>query len=142
MRFLIAEDDNISLKIMQNFLSEYGDCDVVTDGNKAIETFKMSWFNSLPYDLICLDIMMPNVDGQQALIQIRDIEKGMGVGRKDRVKVIMTTALDDPKNVFQALFKGGAGSYIVKPVSKKKLVDEMTKLGIAEKLKTDLNIIL
>ncbi len=134
MRFLIVEDDFTSRRILQKFLCAYGECDIAVDGNEAIDAFKMSWVNSTPYDLICLDIMMPNLDGQQALSKIRDIEIEMGISDVDRVKVIMTTALDDPKSVFRSLFKGGAASYIVKPVSKQKLLDEMTKIGLIEKM--------
>jgi two-component system chemotaxis response regulator CheY len=42
----------------------------------------------------------------------------------------MTTALDDPKNVVQAFYKGKATSYIVKPIAKKKLLEEIEKLGL------------
>jgi two-component system chemotaxis response regulator CheY len=76
-----------------------------------------------------MDIMMTNMDGQKTLTQIRKIEKDSGVATRDEVKVIMTTALDDPKNV-EASLKSGAASYIVKPISKQKLYDEISKLGL------------
>ncbi len=130
MRFLIVEDDITNRKIMEKMLSEYGQCDIAVDGQKAVEAFKRSWVNSKPYDLICMDIMMPILDGQQALNQIREIEREMAIKDHDRVKIIMTTALDDPKNVFKALYSGEAASYIVKPISKKKLLEEVQKLGL------------
>ena len=73
---------------------------------------------------------MPNVDGQQALKEIREIEKEMGIKASNKVKVIMTTALKDPKNVMEAFYKGGASSYIVKPIKKQKLLEEVQKLGL------------
>lgn len=134
MRVLIAEDDLVSQKIMQKFFAPYGDCDIAADGREAVEAYKLSWLKKKPFDLICMDIMMPNMDGQQALNEIRVLEKEMDIKDSDRVKVIMTTALDDPKNVFKALYKGGAVSYIVKPVSKDKLLEEVRKLGLSNKV--------
>ena len=39
-----------------------------------------------PYDLICLDIMMPEMDGQEALNAIRQMEMAAGIVGKDRTK--------------------------------------------------------
>ena len=132
MKVLIVEDDFSSRRILQSILSAYGECNIAVDGREAVEAYKMSWLQSKPYDLICMDIMMPNVDGMQALEVIRDIEKEMDVREQDGVKVIMTTALDDPKPVVRAYYKLGAISYIVKPISKKKLLDEVQNLGLLE----------
>ncbi|KPK02406.1 MAG: chemotaxis protein CheY [Nitrospira bacterium SG8_35_4] len=129
MKILIVEDDFTNRKIMQKILSDYGDCDMAFDGNEAIEAFQQSLEEKKPYDLICMDIMMPNMDGQEALTRIRQLEKKSGIATRNEVKVIMTTALDDPKNVVNSL-KSGAASYIVKPISKQKLVDEISKLGL------------
>ncbi len=130
MRVLIVEDDFSSRKILQTIISDHGTCDIAIDGKEAIEAYKMSWLNSTPYDLICMDIMMPNVDGLQALAEIRKIEKEMAVKERDGVKVIMTTALDDPRTVVESYYKLGATSYIVKPIGKEKLLKEVEKLGL------------
>ncbi len=130
MRVLIVEDDFSSRKILQTIISNHGTCDIAIDGKEAIEAYKMSWLNNTPYDLICMDIMMPNVDGLQALAEIRKIEKEMDIKEKDGVKVIMTTALDDPKTVVESYYKLGATSYIVKPIGKQKLLQELEKLGL------------
>lgn len=132
MRVLIVEDDFTSRKILQRILSAYGDCDIAVNGRQAVNAYKTSWLKSKPYDLICMDIMMPDVDGLQALKEIREIENEMDVKARDAVKVIMTTALDDPRTVVRAFYKGGAASYIVKPISKQKLIEELHKLGLIE----------
>jgi len=129
MKILIVEDDFTNRKIMQKILSAYGDCDMAFDGNEAIEAFELALEEGKTYDLICMDIMMPNMDGQEALSEIRRLEKDAKISAKDEVKVIMTTALDDPKNVVSSL-KSGAAAYIVKPISKQKLFDEISKLGL------------
>jgi two-component system, chemotaxis family, chemotaxis protein CheY len=130
MKILIVEDDFISRRILKEILSDYGNCDVVVDGEEAIQAFQLAHEEQAPYDLICLDIMMPNMDGHEALTRIREYEKGRGIQGASEVKVIMVTALDDPKTVFKAYYRGGATSYIVKPIEKEKLVEELRVLGL------------
>ena len=132
MRILVVEDDFVSRKLLQKLLGHYGECDIAVDGKEAIDAFTMAVEEGKPYDLISMDIMMPNVDGQQALKEIRQIEKNRSIPVNKEVKVIMTTALDDPKNVVESLYKGGAASYIIKPIDKKKLIEEVRKLGLLD----------
>ena len=129
MRILIVEDDFGSRVLMKKLLSGYGSCDVVVDGEEAINSFKIAWEEKKPYNLIMMDIMLPEIDGQEALQRIRAYEREIGLSDVNRVKVIMTTALGDPKNVVTAYNKGEASSYIVKPVEIAKLREEMSKLG-------------
>lgn len=130
MKILIVEDDFISRRILKEILSSYGDCDIVVDGDEAVRAFRLAREEGEPYDLICMDIMMPNMDGQEALKHIRDIEKAAGVRGSAEVKVVMITALDDPKTVFHAYYRGGATSYIVKPIERDKLIQEIRTLGL------------
>ena len=130
MRTLIVEDDFIARRILKDILSPYGDCDIAIDGDEAIQAFRLAHEDNKPYDLICMDIMMPEIDGQEALRRIREIEKDTGIRPSGEVKVIMTTALSDPKNVVAAFYKGGATSYIVKPINKQKLLEEVRNLGL------------
>lgn len=129
MKCLIVEDDYVSRTIMKELLSSHFDCDIAVNGEEAIIAFKLAHECKRPFELICLDIMMPVVDGQEALKQIRDIEKQMKIPPGLEVKIIMTTALDDPKSVFDSLYKGGATSYLVKPVGKQKLMRELRSFG-------------
>ncbi|MHC4586532.1 MAG: response regulator, partial [Planctomycetota bacterium] len=106
LKILVAEDDFACRKLLQSFLSEYGDCFVVINGHKAVEAVKDALDEGQPYDLICLDIMMPEMDGHEALESIRKIENEHGIAGLDGVKVIMTTALSDSASVIGA-FKAG-----------------------------------
>ena len=93
MRILIAEDDLVSRNFLSKFLSKYGECDLVVDGLETIDAFLMAMKDKDPYELICLDIMMPKVDGVKSLKAIRDLERQYGITPDRHVKIIMTTAL-------------------------------------------------
>ncbi len=129
MKCLIVEDNFAARKLLQKYLSGYGDCDVAVNGVEAVDAFKEALDEGQPYDLICLDIMMPQMDGHQALEAIRQVETQYGIGGLDGVKVIMTTALGDSRNVMSA-FNEGCEAYIVKPVEKQKLLKEIEGLGL------------
>lgn len=130
MRVLIVEDDFTARRMLKEIMSPLGDCDIVVHGLEAVQAFRLAWEDNNPYDLIFMDIMMPHMDGQEALAQIREMEKQMGVKGTDEVKVIMVTALGDPKTVVKAFYKGGATSYLVKPIDKRKLLEEVRNLGL------------
>ncbi|MES9997472.1 response regulator [Desulfovibrio aminophilus] len=131
MRALIAEDEFLSRKILLSYLTPLFDVDIVVNGKEAVDAFKMAGEEGRPYDLILMDIMMPEVDGMQALEIIRGEERGTKTRRP--VRVIMTTALDDPKVVIRSFHDGEASGYIVKPVIKEKLYAELEKLGLLGK---------
>jgi len=128
-KILVVEDDFGSRRMMQKILQDYGDVDVVVDGEEAVQAFSMAKDDNKKYDAIFLDIMMPRMDGHEALKRIRAIEKELGVNPASEVKIIMTTVLEDPRNVVDAYFSGGATSYLVKPVDRLKIRSEMQKLG-------------
>ncbi len=129
MKILIAEDEQISRKFIYKYMSKYGECDLTIDGGEAIEAFMMALDDEEPYDLVFLDIMMPNVDGIKALKVIRDMEKERGIEEAERVKIIMTTALNDVTNV-QTAFDIGSEGYAVKPLNTQKISDVMKRLKL------------
>ncbi|MBF0516051.1 MAG: response regulator [Nitrospirae bacterium] len=133
MRILIAEDDFTSRTLLQHFLSPYGDCDVTVNGMEAVEAFMLAVEEGQPYDLICLDIMMPELDGIKALKAIREKERASGTGPKNEAKVVMTTALDSPKDVIEAYYKGGCTDYLTKPIDTQRLLELLKGYGLIEK---------
>ena len=129
LKILIVEDDFASFKILEEYLCEYGDCSVAVNGAETVEAFKKALDEDQPYDLICLDIMLPEMNGHLALEEICQIEREYGKSGPNGVKVIMTTAVDDPEDIIKA-FKEGCKAYIVKPITTEKLFAEMRKLGL------------
>ena len=129
MKILLAEDDFVTRKYMSNFLSKYGECDVTVDGMEAVDAFLMAMEDGEPYDLVCLDIMMPVMDGYQALVGIRNLEKEHGISDDKAVKVIMTTALNEEKNVKMA-FELGCTIYSGKPIDQERFDQALKKLGL------------
>lgn len=132
MKCLIAEDDLVTRKLLATFLSEVSECHATVNGQKAVTAFKAALDQGEPYDLLCLDIMMPEMDGHQALQAIRDLEEAACIDESSRIKVIMITSMRDPNHVLNA-FREGCEGYIVKPVEKLKLFEEIDKLSLPTK---------
>lgn len=130
MRILIAEDDASSRRFMMKFLSAYGECDITVDGLETIDAYLLAVKDNNPYDLICLDIMMPKLDGLKTLKTVRAIEKQNGVQDENRVKIIMTTALND-KNTIASSSEAGCEAYAWKPIDSEKFIMVMKKLGLS-----------
>jgi len=129
MRTLIVEDDFTSRLLLQTFLAGYGECHVAMNGKEAVETFRISQQSGAAYDLICMDIMMPEMDGQAAVLKIREMEESAGVMSTTGAKIIMITALDDVKNVVKS-FKALCDAYIFKPVDTAKLLEQLKSLAL------------
>ncbi|MDK2941060.1 response regulator [Acetobacterium carbinolicum] len=129
MKILIVEDDMVSRRFLGKFLAQYGECDIVVDGMEALDAYLIAIKEEDPYDLICLDIMMPKVDGVKVLKAIRDFEVQRGILPEEKVKIIIITALADTEFVNTA-FDLGCEAYAAKPVDTDKLVEVMNKLGV------------
>ena len=128
MKILIAEDDFVSRKILNTQLASLGEVDIAANGNEAFTAVKMAFETNQPYDLICLDIMMPEVDGIMVLKKIRQLEAQKGLNPETRSKIIMTTALSEKSHVLAAA-QANCNGFLVKPIDRARLFDEIRKLG-------------
>ena len=126
MRILIAEDDRLSRVFLKKFLSSYGTCDVAVDGMEALDAFMEAVKQKEPYDLLCLDIMMPRVDGLKVLKAIRVLEKQHNL---KHACIMMMTALADVEYVDQAL-ELGCDAYAAKPIDTEKVESVMRNLKL------------
>lgn len=129
MRTLIVEDDFTSRLLLQSFLSKYGECHIAVNGKEALIAFRAAQDSGQGYDLICMDIMMPEMDGQTAVREIRALEEAGGTSSTHGAKIIMTTALDDVKNVVES-FKSLCDAYVFKPIDTGKLLGHIKEFHL------------
>ncbi len=133
LKILIVEDDFTSRQILNGFLSKYGDCHLAKDGLEAIDAFSQSHESipPQPYDLICMDINMPQMDGLRATKLIREIERGKGIeGTEYESAIIITSAVDDPATIIKACYECGANYYFIKPLDFNQMMRQMRKLSL------------
>ncbi len=125
---LIVDDELVNRTLLGKFLENEGERDFAESGPQAISAFMAALAEKKPYDLILLDIMMPEMDGHECLARIRRLEKEQGVTPGSEVKVVMVSALCDQKNVCKAFFGGGADCYLPKPVRRSDLLKLLDSL--------------
>ena len=129
MRTLIVEDDLTSRLLLQTILQDYGTTHVAVDGLEAVEAVRLAILSGEPYELICLDIMLPELSGHDALKQIRALEEANGIFAPDNAKVVMVSALNDLKNILVA-FHNLCDAYLTKPIAKIHLLEELKNLKL------------
>jgi len=131
MKTLIVEDDFTSRLLLQELLKNYSTTHIAVNGKEAFDAFRIALETGEPYDLICLDIMMPEIDGLEALGQFRRLEEGTGMKPSEGAKILMTTALNDVRNVMTA-YRNLCDGYLTKPVGKTQFLGELRKLELIE----------
>lgn len=130
MKSLVVDDDFFSRRVLQNLLAGYGECHAAADGKEAMLAFEQSFEErEEAYDLICLDIMMPGMNGQEVLKNIRKYEKEKSIYGRDCVKIVMTSTLSDSDNIKEA-FREQCESYLIKPVDKEKLTKILSEFKL------------
>ena len=92
MKCLVVDDDGVSLNKIQKIIGEFGDCVLAESGKDAIVEFNHAWDLKLPFELISLDISMPDMSGIDVLMTIRNIEKEKGIS-EDKVIEVVEAAL-------------------------------------------------
>ena len=129
MKSLVAEDDATSRKLLQTFLSRFGKCDIAFDGNEAVSAVVLALQSHQEYDLVCMDLRMPQMDGQEAIREIRKQEASAGALRA--AKIIVTTIHTDTEDIARALL-GRCDAYLVKPIDTGKLKQELKAMGLIQ----------
>lgn len=130
MKILIVDDSKSVRFLMEEMLSGYGKCDTAENGLLAVEAFESAIESGEPYDIVFLDIEMPEMNGQEALLKMREIEEDKDIMELDETAIIMATSLSDSKNITDAIHGGEATSYIVKPVTREKINEKLGSLGL------------
>jgi len=107
LNILLVEDDELSQKVTAFYLKSNGhEVDVAKNGNQAVSRFK-----DKKYDLILMDIQMPEMDGLQAAKEIRRIERDYPEKRYTTIIAITT----NPDKA--SIIKAGMDGYTQKPFS-------------------------
>lgn len=129
MRILVVEDDYISRRLLCRYLEPYGPCEEAINGYEAVDAIRRAIAADQHFDLICLDIMMPGMDGQQTLVLLRQMEaqNDMPLGRG--AKVVMTSAMEDNNYIMQAM-NASADGYVVKPIEKRSFIETLKETGL------------
>lgn len=128
MKFLIVDDDLINRKLLSALLKPYGDCDIAVNGKEAVDKVEEALKAQSAFDVVFLDIMMPEMNGHESLQAIRKLESDQGLPLGSGCKIVMVTALGDSRNVLSA-FSEGAEYYLVKPIQQKKLFELLEEMG-------------
>lgn len=129
MRLLIADDDAVSRRLLRKFLEPLGDCDVAVNGGDAIEKYNQACVSGKRYQLICLDVMMPEIDGTEVLAEIRAEENRANINFKDAVKIVIMTGINDAKSISQ-IYQNGCEAVISKPIDRDRLYKTLFMAGI------------
>jgi two-component system chemotaxis response regulator CheY len=129
MKSLVAEDDATNRKLLRTFLSRFGECNIAVDGREAVEAVRRAHQNRQSYDLVCMDLRMPALSGQEAIREIRAQEAAAAVAKP--AKIIVTTAYTDTESIVASLL-GPCNSYLVKPIDTGKLRKELKALGLIQ----------
>jgi two-component system chemotaxis response regulator CheY len=125
MKILIVEDDYASRAVLLRLMIPFGETEIAVNGKEAVAAFAAARESGKGFDLVCLDIMLPVMDGQAVLREMRALE---AAGGAKPARIIMTTALNDRTNVVTAI--KSCDGYLVKPIDKSKLITCLKGFGI------------
>ncbi len=122
---LVVEDNNVNRQILVNMLRSVG-CRVIQAVN-GVEALHMSETHS--YDIILMDVQMPEMDGIAATRAIRDLESQRGLPRKPILALTANALADDKANCLAA----GMDDYMTKPFMRKQILQLIHKWSIRER---------
>src|SRR5579872_7445042 len=129
VRNLLIDDNPVILVVLKAHLSKLGDCDVAKTGREGLEAFTRSLEEQRPYDLICLDLQMPGLGGEELLTQIRQLEAERKTVRP--AKVLIVTGTNDADTV-RAVVGRGADGYLLKPIDRNLLKEQLVNLELIQ----------
>lgn len=132
LKILLVDDSKSAQLKTFSIFSKYGKCDQAFNGRKAIDLYKAALEASAPYDLIVMDIVMPQMDGFAAVKEIRNIQKEKKIPDEKKAKIIMLTSKADPDCLMKAHFALGVTTYVTKPFADKTLIEAMSNLGLLD----------
>jgi len=124
-RFLIVDDDEMGRLMLQDFLSEFAPCDCAENGKEGLAFFEKALAGGDPYDLLCVDLIMPEMNGLALIRKIRDIEKMHPVFSDIRTKIFVISASDSPWDKADLLLDNLCDDFITKPFNRTSLKENL-----------------
>ncbi len=134
MKVLICDDSAVVRALHKRVIEPYGAVITeATNGIEAVDLFNQTIHNNDRFDLILMDLRMPEMDGQEALKKIRMIEnsvRAFSLTHSNRVIIIMLTAVDDPMHLVEAYTRGGCNGYVLKSEDPSELLGKLKKFNL------------
>jgi two-component system chemotaxis response regulator CheY len=130
LRTLLVEDDASIRDLLEAFLAPIASCDMAENGHAALAAIAQALDRGQPYELVCLDLVMPLMDGWETLKRLRQLEDRRGLGAGGRHKVIVLTARDSSQNIRQLMTAGPCEAFLLKPFRRGELFDQIRALGL------------
>jgi two-component system, chemotaxis family, chemotaxis protein CheY len=130
LRCLIVEDDELSRELLALQMEPYALCDLASDGREGVDKFAEALESAEPYQLILLDIVMPEMDGLEAAKAIRKLEDRQGISLDRGVHIVVLSSLSTPHDVIQSYVAAQSAAHLVKPVQPEKLIKTLRKLEL------------
>jgi len=134
MKILVVDDEVVSRKKMKMIMDGLGECEAVECGNDAITAYQNAWEKWSPFDLITLDISMPDMNGTEVLSTIRKIETQKDIPDHRRVKVFMVTSHSDRETIITCV-QAGCDDFITKPFNRDTVFKKLQEKGFREQIK-------
>jgi len=123
---LVAEDNEINALLLRSLLSRLGHHAVITtNGEAALESWLAAKSAGAPYDLVLMDIQMPQLDGINTTKRIRALEAGQP-GRPTPILALTANTLVEDR---YACFEAGMDGFLIKPLDRDKLADALAGLA-------------
>jgi two-component system chemotaxis response regulator CheY len=127
MKALIVDDVEMNRELLAIFLEGRASVVCAENGEDALKLVEDALGADAYFDLICMDISMPGMDGHETLKKIREMEAAAGC---TRATVFMVTGSSSPDDMFDALMQGGCDDYLTKPLMQQNFSDLLTKHGL------------
>jgi len=127
MKALIVDDVEMNRELLAIFLEGRATVACAESGEDALKLVESALGTDAYFDLICMDISMPGMDGHETLKKIREMEVSSG---SVRATVFMVTASSSPDDMFDALLQGGCDDFITKPLMQRSFSELLTKHGL------------